>query len=351
MIFFINQLIEDNLISHQQLSEAMGRQRLTRKPIQELLVEMGFMQESDLLNVMSKRFKIPIFDFNKEGIDPSAIELLSYDLAKRYTVFPVRRENDKLVLVTSSPQDIIAIEDLKLLTQMQIKLLLGSKSEIIQSIEKYYRPSYDGIKELLEDAQEITVEKLMSDKEKDDIGKDTFDVEALKSDNSPVVKLTNFILSEAVKSRATDIHIEPFEKYVDVRYRIDGALRSMMKIQPQLRPCVTARLKILTNLDITETRKFQDGRTRILLNGRKVDVRISVIPTFYGEKLALRLLDHQQARIELSRLGIEGAELDLFIESICRPQGIILVTGPTGSGKTSTLYAAINFIRKSEVKN
>ena len=347
----ISTLLKKKLITPEQLNKVIEQQKLQKRPLQDLLVAMGFLKEEDLVKALSGILRLPVLRLKKEDIDKSAIELVPYEVAKRYDVFPIREEKGELLLAISNPNDVIALDDLKLILKRSIKPILATKTHIRRCIEKYYRPSYHSVDNLLQQREDlITIEKVSEDKEDMFDREELFD-EQLKVDSAPVVRLTNIILNEAVKLRATDIHIEPQERYVDVRYRIDGVLRSVMKIQPQFRASLAARMKILTTLDISETRKPQDGRTRVLINGRKIDLRISAIPTFYGEKIALRLLDKSQAKIDLSRIGLESQEEDLIVEAIVRPQGMILVTGPTGSGKTSTLYAALNFIRKSGKKN
>jgi type IV pilus assembly protein PilB len=343
---FVNVLLEGNLITEKQLKDAKDKQIGAKKPIQELLVEMDFIKEEDLIKISSKVFDMPVLELRKEEIDSSATKLISYDVAKRYGVFPVRKEKDALLLAMSNPQDIIALDDIRIMTNMKIKPILSTKSDIANFIERYYQLDdtlYDLLKNIVDDTKIELVKEAKA-------GQEVFEDETLKGNQSPVVRLTNLILGDAVKERSSDIHIEPQENFVEVRYRIDGDLKSIMKIPKDLHARLIACIKILAEMDIAETRKPQDGRARILVGERKVDLRISIIPIFYGEKVVLRILDTKEARIELDKIGFQPGELDVFAEAINRPQGMVLVTGPTGSGKTSTLYAALNFI-KSETKN
>ena len=346
----IKTLLQANLITQEKFTALLEAQKYSGKSIPELLVSMGFVEEKELIKALSEVFDIPAVNLEKESIDPAAIKMLPYEVAKRHSVFPLRKEKNYLILATANPQDIIILDDVRCLSGLQIKLALSPKSEIDKVIEKYYQPFQNSLNELFENIKEDAVIDKINEEE-EALTREAFDIREVNSNSSTVVKLVNLILSEGVKSRATDIHIEPQEKFVDVKYRIDGVLRSITKVQNNLLPNLMARIKILTDLDIAETRKPQDGRARIMVNSRKIDLRISTIPTFYGEKAVLRVLDKQEAKVELSQIGFKGAELNLFIQSICRPQGIILATGPTSSGKTSTLYSALNFIRKSEVKN
>jgi len=343
---FLNVLLRENLITEKQLSDAKDKQIGAKKPIQELLVEMGFIKEEDLIKISSKVFDMPVLELGKEEIDSSTTKLISYDVAKRYGVFPMRKEKDALLLAMSNPQDIIALDDIKIMTNMKIKPILSTKSDIANSIEKYYQLDdtlYDLLKNIVDDIKIELVSEAKAEQE-------VFEDEAPNGNRSSVIRLTNLILGDAVRGRASDIHIEPQENFVELRYRIDGDLKNIMKIPKDLHARLVACIKILAEMDIAETRKPQDGRTRILVNRRKIDLRISAIPTFYGEKVVLRILDTTGAKVELDKIGFEHGELDIFVEAINRPQGMVLVTGPTGSGKTSTLYAALNSI-KSETKN
>lgn len=348
----INRLINDKLLTLEQLEKAMKEHKATRRPLYTLAVEMGFVKEKDILKVLSDIFNIPLIGLDKKTTDPKATKYFSYQTVKRYGVFPVSEDVNFLVVAMSSP-DIVIIDDLEKLSGNRIKAVLCTKKEIEECIEEFYRPfdkeiagTFNG-----EDGQ-VTVDKV-EDSTEDFLNqrKNTLDVEQWDVQSAPVVKLANHILYKAVTKRASDVHIEPTEHYVDVRYRIDGVMMAVMKIQPHLQASLIARIKILANLNISETRKPQDGRVRISVNNRKIDLRISTLPTFYGEKIALRVLDKQVAKTELSQIGLSREELRLLIKSASGSQGMILVTGPTSSGKTSTLYAAISFIHKLGGKN
>jgi type IV pilus assembly protein PilB len=346
MSILIETLLKEGLISKEQLHDAKAKHLGAKKPLQELLVEMGFIKEEDLIKVSAKVFNMPLLDLDKETIDSAAIGLISYEQAKRYGVFPLRKEQDSIVLAMSDPQDMITLDDIGLITKLKIKPVLCTESEINKRIEKYYQID-DSLYDILKNvAEEAKIEVIKEEGE----GETRLDTQSVKEGGAPIVRLFNLILSDAVKARASDIHIEPQEKAGNVRYRIDGDLRNIMEVPLKLSPVLTARIKVLAELDISETRKPQDGRIKIFFNNRKIDLRISIIPTFYGEKISIRILDPQAAKIDLERVGFEENELNVYKETITSPQGIILITGPTGSGKTSTLYAALNFI-KDEKKN
>lgn len=343
---FINRLLEENLITEEQLNIVRNERIVIEKPLQELLSTMGFIKEKELLKAKSQFFNMEVVSVGENNIDPCIVKLLPYEVAKRYGVFPVGKEADTLILAMSDPQNILALDDVKLITNMDVRPVLGRKQDIDTWIEKHYQLA-DTLDDLLTNISKDTKIELVK---KDEAGREVVDVEMLKVDSSPVIRLVNYIISEAVRERASDIHIEPRDNFIEVRYRIDGYLKSIMKIPCEVCRRLVARIKVLAELDIAESKKPQDGRIKILFNGRKIDLRISTIPTFYGEKAVLRVLDPKEAKIVLDKMGFQQEELSVFLKAINRPHGMILVTGPTGSGKTSTIYAALNFI-KSEAKN
>ncbi len=344
MSVLIETLLKKGLINEEQLNDARAKRIGAKKPLQELLVEMGFIKEEDLIRVTADVFDMPILDLDKEAIDARATELISYELAKRYGVFPVRREQDTVILATSDPQDIEALDDLKIITKLNIKPVLCTESEIAKRIEQYYQID-DSLYDILKNVAQKDKIEVIKDKGG---GETRLDAQSVKEGGEPIVRLFNLILSDAFRARASDIHIEPQENVVKVRYRIDGDLRNIMEAPIKVSPALTARIKVLAELDITENRKPQDGRIKIFFNDRKIDLRISTIPTFYGEKVALRILDPKEAKIDLATVGFEENELNVYKEAVASSQGIILVTGPTGSGKTSTLYATLNFIKNEK---
>ncbi len=349
MTTLLDVLLKKNLITQDNIEDAKIKQIGAKKPLHELLVEMEFLSEEDLIQTASEVYKIPVTNLSVEKIDEAIVKEIPSDKAKQYGVFPLRYESGSLLLAMSNPQDVIALDHLSMLVHAKIKPLLVRKSEIASYIERYYLLD-DSIYDLMKNVTDQAKIEIIKDNEIIDAKKMHSLSAAGLEDHSPVVKLGNAILYDAIRARASDIHIEPFEKFVEVRYRVDGNLRNIMKIPIGLYSNLGVRIKILTNLDIAETHKAQDGRCSLLVNGRKVDLRISIIPTFFGEKIVLRLLDKKEAQVELEHLGFYEDDLALIKQMIRKPQGMILVTGPTGSGKTSTLYAALSHI-KSETKN
>ncbi len=341
----MNQLIQSLLargvISEEQIREARIKQLGAKVALQELLVEMGFLSEEDLLGVAAEVLRMPAVDLDKGSIDPEAAKTISYELVKRFGVFPVRREGDTLFLAMSDPTDIVALDFLRGATGLTLKPLLAARSSIERVIEEYYQAD-----EILYNVLKNVVAADVGDGTLDP--RASFDVGTRKPGNAPIITFINRIFSDAVKARASDIHIEPQEDVFKVRYRIDGDLKEIINIPRKLLNPFVARFKVMSNLDLAETRKSQDGRLSIHMAGRKIDIRISVIPTYYGERVVLRILDPVEAKTQLDRIGLAPAELEVIKEICSMPQGMVLVTGPTGSGKTSTLYAALEHIKSSK---
>jgi len=337
-------LIKEGLITFQQLEEAEYKQMGAKRPLQELLVEMGFVKEEDLMRVSAQVFNMPVLDLSKETIEPAMTKMISYEIAKRCGVFPVRKEGNALILAMSNPIDVVALDAVTKITNMEVRPIFSTKNDISACIEKYYQSDeaiYDLLKNVASDAS-ISVIK--------DNKKFELSVDVSEETDTPIVTLLNLTINDAVKVRASDIHIEPQKDAVKVRYRIDGELKTIMTVSSKFHANLVSRIKVIAELDVAEKRKTQDGRITISTQGRNIDLRVSILPTYYGEKVVLRLLDPKESKMQLERLGFQGSELSLLKEALARPQGIILVTGPTGSGKTSTLYAGLNSV-KNESKN
>lgn len=342
MPVLLDALVKEGFLTREQVNDARDKQAGAKKPIHELLVEMGFLSEDDLIAVSSRVFGMPVSNLDEEKIDSSILKLISYDKARRYGVFPLRQTEDVLFLAMSDPRNIIALDDLELLTKLKIKPVLCTKSDINRYIEKYYYLN-DALYDLLKNVADNP------EVEMTETGSKGYDLKSAIDEHSPIIRLVNLILSDSVKMRASDIHIEPQEKSVDVRYRIDGQLKNVLSVPGEFSAYFLARIKVLAQLDIAEKRKPQDGRSGIIVDGRRIDLRISTVPTFYGEKAVIRLLDPKSGAVRLDEI-VEGEEFETFREATERSQGLILIRGPTGSGKTTTLYAILNYV-KGETKN
>ncbi|OQA91090.1 MAG: Type II secretion system protein E [Elusimicrobia bacterium ADurb.Bin231] len=341
---FIKYLRSKGLVTAEQIEDARDRAVGAKKPVHDLLVEMDFISEEDFLKAAVEYYQMPVTSLDEEQIDPSCVNFLSYDRAKKYGVFPFRMEDGKLLIAMTNPYDVITLDDLRIITGKDLKPVLSSKKDISNYIEEYYKVDdaiYDLLKNIVTDTKIVLVQR-------DKSGRESYNREELQGERSPIIRLVNLILSEAVKSRASDVHIEPYDDFARVRYRIDGYLKNIMKIPNSLYPSLVSRIKIVSSLDITEKAKTQDGRIQMIVGDNHIDLRISIVPTLHGEKLAIRILDAREAKVDISVIGFRQEELDVFNKAIRKSQGMILITGPTGSGKTSTIYAALNSVKSEK---
>ena len=336
-------LVRENMISAQQLQQAEGEQRKEGGRLGASLIKLGMLEESELLGFVSKQYRVPAINLEEFEIDEEIINLLTEDVARKHQVVPLQRAGGSLVVAMSDPSNIFAIDDIKFLTGYNVDVVAASESQILKAIDKYYKkdeaPDYDDVMQGF-DAEEIEFGT-------DDESVNVLDLEK-SAEEAPVVKLVNLMLVDAIKKGASDIHVEPYEKSFRVRYRIDGALYEVMKPPLKLRNAVVSRLKIMSSLDIAERRLPQDGRIKLKLGkGREMDYRVSCLPTLFGEKVVLRLLDKSNLQLDMTRLGFEPEQLNDFQNGIHQPFGMVLVTGPTGSGKTTTLYSALSELNKT----
>jgi len=330
-------LVRENLVSLQQLQKAQEEQRKTGGRIGSLLVKQGAIAENDLTSFLSKQYGVPAISLKDFEIDDDVIKLVPKQTAEKHQVVPVNRAGSSLIIAMSDPSNIFAIDDIKFSTGYNVEVVVASEQAIREAIEKYYSekgPSYDELMQGFDDSDVSLIE------EADD--GDIVDLEKSAAE-APVVKLVNLVLLDAIKKGASDIHVEPYEKDFRVRFRIDGVLYEVMKPPMKLRAAIISRLKIMASLDISERRLPQDGRIKLRLGkGKEMDFRVSVCPTLFGEKVVLRLLDKSNLQLDMTKLGFEEQQLKDFMDAIERPYGMVLVTGPTGSGKTTTLYSALS---------
>src|SRR5512137_538108 len=331
-------LVRENLISLQQLQKAQEESRRSGGRIGSLLVKQGSIAESDLTGFLSKQYGVPSIDLKDFEIDPDVLKLVPKATAEKHLVVPVNRTGASLVVAMSDPSNIFAIDDIKFLTGYNIDVVVASEQAIREAIERLYAekgPDLDEVMMGFDDSEVALVEG--GDDEVNSVDLENSAAEA------PVVKLVNLILLDAIKKGASDIHVEPYEKEFRVRFRIDGNLYEVMKPPMKLKNAIISRLKIMSELDISERRLPQDGRIKLKLGkGKEMDFRVSVCPTLFGEKVVMRLLDKSNLQLDMTKLGFEEEQLKEFLEAIDRPYGMVLVTGPTGSGKTTTLYSALS---------
>lgn len=329
-------LVSKGLITAKQLEDALQEQKISGNKLGSSLVKLGFISEKNLVSFLSRHYGVPAIDLSEAQIDPEVIKIIPPDVVFKYQVIPIKRIGSTLRVAMSDPSNILAIDDIKFLTSCHVEVFVSTESAIKAAIDKFYdssesladiMDSMDGAEnmELLEESDEVDIRELQQ-----------------ASEDAPVIKLVNLILNEAIKRKASDIHLEPYEKVFRVRFRTDGVLQEFMKPPMKLKNAIISRAKIMAKLDIAERRLPQDGRIKMKFGkDKEMDFRVSVLPTLYGEKVVMRLLDKSNLQLDMTKLGFEEKPLKEFKEAIHKPFGMVLVTGPTGSGKTTTLYSAL----------
>lgn len=335
-------LVKRGVITAEQLQRALDLQRSSGGAIDNRLVELGLVDEPTLLATLSQHYNIPVAELSELAFEETAVKLVPLSLASKHAVMPVNQSNGCLTLVINDPSNISALSEIKFMTGLDLSVRLASSRAIHQLQEQFYEgaPAYES---LIGDV----VQKSAANAATATLESDLSDISSATED-APIVKLVNALLVDAVKKRASDIHVEPYEKGLRIRFRIDGVLCEIMNPPLRLKSAITARLKIMANLDIAEHRLPQDGRLKFRSVGiRDTDFRVNVLPTLFGEKVVLRLLDTSFNNREISGLGFDDHQRTLFENAIAQPHGMVLVTGPTGSGKTTTLYAALASLNKT----
>ena len=333
-------LVRERLISAEQLHKAQDTSRRSGEGLSLVLVKSGALHEEDLTQFLSRQYGVPSVNLGEFEIEPEVIALVPREIARKNRVIPMNRSGNALIVATSDPSNVVALDDLKFLTNYNIEVVVASGAAIAEALNKYYEDKHElatfNMDEVMGELDEDV--EFSREEEGDD---NLLDLERA-SEDAPVVKLCNVILLNAVKKGASDIHIEPYEKSYRVRYRVDGVLQEEMTPPLKLKAALTSRIKIMAHLDIAERRLPQDGRIKLKMGrGKEMDFRVSVLPTLFGEKIVLRLLDKGNLQLDMTKLGFEPGQLAEFKRAIELPYGMVLVTGPTGSGKTTTLYSAL----------
>jgi len=333
-------LVRNRLVTEEQLKKALDLQKNEGCRLGAALIKLDFIKEDELAAFLSRQYGVPSINLSEFEIDTAVIRLLPSEVAQKYQIIPINRAGSTLIVAMSDPSNIFAIDDIKFMTGYNVEVVVAPEAAIKKAIDKYYDQSAT-FADVMEDLDDIDLEVV---DEADNV--DVRDLEKA-SEDAPVVKLVNLILTDAIKRNASDIHIEPYETTFRVRYRIDGVLYEVMKPPMKLKNAITSRIKIMSEMDIAERRLPQDGRIKIKLGaGKDMDYRVNCLPTLFGEKIVLRLLDKSNLQLDMTKLGYEPQALAWFQEAIHKPFGMVLVTGPTGSGKTVSLYSALGELNK-----
>ncbi len=338
-------LIKEGLISKDQLDKALQEQRANGTRLGYNLVKLGFVQETEITKMLARQYRMPAVDLARFEVDPKIVKMVPADIALKHLVLPLKREGRTLTVAMADPTNMGVIDDLKFITRYDIFPVIAGEYTLRTALEKNYEQTDQQLDKLIEemDAEGLEDELEVVKEEEEQ------DQPMQVADDAPVVKLINAILTDAVKRGASDIHIEPFEHEIRVRYRVDGELSEVMKPPLKLKAALTSRIKIMSSLNIAERRVPQDGRIKLKMGKRVIDYRVSTCPVLFGEKIVMRILDKGNLALDLSKFGFEPkAEQDLM-KAILNPYGMVLVTGPTGSGKTTTLYSALSRVNTMEV--
>lgn len=372
-------LITSNIISEEQLKQALNLQRKEGGRLGTNLAKLGYITEDKLVSFLSKQFGVPAINLSEYTVDPAVVKLIPLEMARKYFIMPIARVGATLTIAMADPSNVFAIDDVKFMTGYNVEVVVAAETAILNAITNNYSKGGDGLvaskrtsgqavqlkdytlseEEMegggsplaIDDGPSVNVEdfdKIVgSALDNVDVVEEKEDAEAVKEVEAPIVKLVNGIFVNAIKAGASDIHLEPYENSMRVRYRVDGVMYTVMTLPTKIRASLTSRVKIMSRLDIAERRLPQDGRIKLKLGKkREIDFRVSTLPTLFGEKTVLRILDKSSLQVDMTKLGFEKKQLDDFMEAIEKPYGMVLVTGPTGSGKTTTLYSALNHLNK-----
>lgn len=327
-------LLEENLVSSEKLNEARAIQEESGKPLIQVIQDMGLVNEEEITSVVARRSGLSFQSLENYKINASAVTLISEDLARRYNVLPIDFKDHRLVVAMNDPSNIFALDDLRIVTGYEIKPVMVTESDLKSAINHYFKVNLSVDQDLgFESGEDTTLSELKG-----------------ITEEAPIVKLVNLIINKAVQDKASDIHIEPQEKELRVRYRVDGVLQEVMQSPRRIQPAVLSRFKIMAGMDIAEQRKPQDGHCSLVVRGKAIDFRVATLPTVYGERIVLRILEKENIMLDLNDLGFLGNSLKRYESAFVKPYGAILITGPTGSGKSTTLYATLNVLN-TEAKN
>ena len=331
-------LVTQGVISEEQLSEALKLQRESGEPLGRVMVKIGLVKEADLLRILAGQLGLDFVDLADYQVDLGAVSLVPERIAKKHVALPIGFDEDKLIVAVANPTDVFIFDDLRMMTGFEIKPVVATKEDILSGISRYAKADQLVGQDMDELTKEVAGEEI------------TEGPISAAIDEAPIVKLVNLIINQAISDRASDVHIEPQEKDVRIRYRIDGVLHEIMTPPKRVQSGLISRIKIMADLNIAETRVPQDGRIGLIVGGRSVDLRVATLPTVHGEKIVLRILEKESIMINLEDLGFLPESLEAYRSSFKKPYGAVLVAGPAGCGKTTTLYAALNVLNTVEKK-
>jgi type IV pilus assembly protein PilB len=342
-------LVAEGLISTEQLQRALGEQKGSTEKLGTILVRLSLLTEEQLIGFLSRQYGIPSITLSQLDIEPEVLQLVPAHIAKKYEVLPIKRIGNSLTLAMADPTNVFALDDVAFMTNLQVLPVVAAQAAIRKTIERSYEAGAglsEAVNELSTEIGDVEVVAEGADETARNI--DVFELKE-SADEAPVVRIVNRILVDAIQKGASDIHWEPYEKVFRIRFRIDGVLHEILTPPKRLEPAMISRLKIMSNLDIAERRLPQDGRIKLRYHTREIDFRVSILPTIFGEKAVLRILDKDALKLDLTQLGFDKWSLDEFTKAIKQPYGMVLITGPTGSGKTTTLYSAVHTINSPDV--
>ena len=327
-------LLDGGLVSRDELDEALAEHHSVGRSLGRVLVERGILTETQLVAALAEQIGMQFVDLGDFPVDGSAVGLVPSHLCRRYSALPVGYDDGRLIVAMADPANVFAVDDIRATTGMDVKPVVATKADVVAAINRYHRVDSD--------LDDLTSAIDTSDEE---------DLDELRAvvEDAPIVKFVNLLITQAVQDRASDIHIEPTERDVRVRFRIDGVLHEVMHSPKNIQSGVVSRLKIMADINIAERRIPQDGRLSVNVHGRKIDLRVATLPTVWGEKVVMRILDNSTALLDLSDLGFRDGNYEIYSRSFTKPYGMILVTGPTGSGKSTTLYATLNIVSQPEI--
>ncbi len=342
-------LVREGLINQEQLQRALAEQKGNNEKLGSILIRHSVITEDQLVAFLSKQYGIPSITLSQLDIDADVLKLVPAQIAKKYEVLPIKRTGNSLTLAMADPTNVFAVDDVGFMTNLQVIPVVAAQGAIRKALDRLYESQGSGIAEVISEMEGAAGDVEVVEGDEESWAKtDIFELKE-SADEAPVVRLVNMILVDAIRRGASDIHLEPYEKVFRVRFRVDGVLHEIMTPPKRLETALTSRVKIMSTMDIAERRLPQDGRIKLRYNQREIDFRVSTLPTIFGEKTVLRILDKESLQLDLTMLGFDPWSLEQFNKAIHQPYGMILITGPTGSGKTTTLYSAIHTINSPDV--